>query len=450
LDAVRAISKFKSIQVMAATKSAIVKCIEQNYISGKSLEDIIKRFESDAKISPPTSRAEVDTLANLTEHAPVVKFVNEMILDALKSRASDIHVEPYQDNVRVRFRIDGMLHTVISVPKELNLPIVPRIKILAQMDIAENRRPQDGRFTVNVAGRPVDLRVATFPLVYGESVSVRLLDKARIREIGELGLSQNTCMKFERSVTSSHGIILISGPTGSGKTTTLYAILKKIGSPEKNIHTIEDPIEYLMDYVNQSQVNPHAGLTFATALRSFLRHNPDVLMVGEIRDQETAEIAFRAALTGHLILSTLHTYDAPTAVSRLKDLGIDKNLLSSSMVCVLAQRLVRIVCSSCREEYYPEKTVLNDLKSPFDLNGKFYRGKGCEECKGTGYKGRIGIFELLEFTDEIKNLIMEDAPLKEIKKMAMKSGMKLLEDDGLEKVKQEITTVEEVMRVTRR
>ena len=205
-----------------------------------------------------------------------------------------------------------------------------------------------------------------------------------------------------------------------------------------------------MDYVNQSQVNPHAGLTFATALRSFLRHNPDVLMVGEIRDQETAEIAFRAALTGHLILSTLHTYDAPTAVSRLKDLGIDKNLLSSSMVCVLAQRLVRIVCSSCREEYYPEKTVLNDLKSPFDLNGKFYRGKGCEECKGTGYKGRIGIFELLEFTDEIKNLIMEDAPLKEIKKMAMKSGMKLLEDDGLEKVKQEITTVEEVMRVTRR
>jgi len=449
MDEVKIVSKFKNIQVVMSTKSAIVEGIEQNYALGNTLEDIIKSFEAKGVIYAPSSSVMPHVLASLAAQPPVVKFVNQIIFNALKSRASDIHIEPLQDNVRVRFRVDGVLHTSVTISSELNLPVVPRVKILAGLDIAERRKPQDGRFTVSVAGRQIDLRVATFPMAYGESVSMRLLDKTTaLLEIEELGFSPDMREKFQRLVKSPHGIILVTGPTGCGKTTTLYAILNRISSPGKNILTIEDPIEYLIENVSQAQVNPKIGLVFANALRSFLRQDPDTMMIGEIRDYETVEMAFRAALTGHLVFSTLHTNDAPTAITRLKDLGLDKNMLSSSILCVLAQRLVRVICSYCKEQYHPEKTIFDDLRVEFDPEVKFYRGRGCDECNGTGYRGRAGIFELLEFTDEIRILIQKDAPLEEIRKAAINSGMKTLREDGMDKIKQGITTVEEIVRAT--
>jgi type IV pilus assembly protein PilB len=316
------------------------------------------------------------------------------------------------------------------------------------MDITETRHPQDGRFSVSVAGRKIDLRVAIFPVAYGECVAIRLLDQANsLLKIEELGFSPDMCARFQKFISKPHGIILVTGPTGSGKSSTLYAALNKVSSPEKNIFTIEDPIEYLLENVNQAQVNPKTGIDFATALRSFLRQDPDVILVGEIRDAETAKMAFRAALTGHLVFSTLHTNDAPTAILRLKDLGVDRDTLSSSLICVLAQRLVRHICPSCKKQYQPEQQLFG-LANELDTNAKFYIGKGCEDCHHTGYKGRDAIFELLENTPEIGNLILKDAPLEEIKKTALGAGMKTLLQDGIEKVKKGMTTIEEVLRVT--
>lgn len=449
LDEIRIKSGFKNIQTVMSTKSGILEGIEQNYTLGNTLQDILKPIEAEGIVFAPSSGMTPHMLATVAGEPPVVKFVNQMIFDALKNRASDIHIEPSQDKLGVRFRLDGILYNVITIPKEIHLPIIPRIKIIAGLDIAERRKPQDGRFTVTIAGRQIDLRVAIFPLAYGECASIRLLDRATsLLEIEEMGFSPDICEKFQRLIKNPHGIILVTGPTGSGKTTTLYAILNKISSPEKNILTIEDPIEYLLENVNQAQVNPKIGLDFANALRAFLRQDPDIMMIGEIRDNETAEMAFRAALTGHLVLSTLHTNDAASTIMRLKDLGLEKNKLSSSMICVLGQRLVRTICPSCRKVYHPEEKLFDDLKVKRDPEVEFYRGAGCDDCFGTGYKGRAGIFELLEFTDEIRILVERNATVEEIRKAAAKSGMRTLKEDGMDKVKKNITTVEEIIRVT--
>lgn len=448
LDDIKIKTGFKRLQVVIATRSAILEEIDRNYELGNTLEDIIKPIKAKGLVYVPPSGVTPHMLATLAGEPPVVKFVNQMIFDALKSRASDIHIEPSQDKIRVRFRIDGILHNAITVPREINLPVLPRIKILSNLDIAESRRPQDGRFTVTVSGREIDLRVSIFPMAYGESASLRLLDRtAALLEVKELGFSWDVSKRFERLIKSTHGIILVTGPTGSGKTSTLYAALNKISSPEKNTLTIEDPIEYTLENVNQAQVNPKIGLKFASALRSFLRQDPDIIMVGEIRDNESALMAFRAAITGHLILSTLHTNDAPTAITRLKDLGLDKNMVASSMTCVLAQRLIRTICPSCKKEYQPNKNLFEDLGVDYDPKARYYKGTGCDDCRGTGYKGRTGIFELLEFNEEIKILIQEGAPLEQIRHAAAKLGMKPLKEDGNDKAKKGITTIEEVIRV---
>lgn len=448
LDDIKIKTGFKHIQVAIGTKSAILEEIDRNYELGNTLEDIIRPIKAKGGVYVPSSGVTPHMLATLAGEPPVVKFVNQMIFDALKARASDIHIEPSQAKIRVRFRVDGILHNAIAVPREINLPILPRIKILSNLDIAESRRPQDGRFTVTVSGRQIDLRVSIFPMAYGESASLRLLDRTTsLLEIKELGFSSDVSKKFERLIRSTHGIILVTGPTGCGKTSTLYAALNRISSQEKNTLTIEDPIEYTLENVNQAQVNPKIGLKFATALRSFLRQDPDIIMVGEIRDNESASMAFRAAITGHLILSTLHTNDAPTAITRLKDLGLDKNMLSSSMTCVLAQRLIRTICPSCKKEYRPNKSLFEDLGVDYDSKVKYYKGTGCDDCRGTGYRGRTGIFELLEFNDEIKILIQEGVPLEQIRQAAMKSGMKALKENGADKAKKGITTIEEVIRV---
>ena len=448
-DELKLVSDYKSVQVVMSTRSAILEGIDQNYRLGNTLSDIVRPLEQRGIVYAPADGVTPHMLATLAGEPPVVKFVNQMIFDAMKERASDIHIEPLQDTVRVRFRVDGVLHTAVSVSKSIHLPIAPRLKILAGVDIAESRKPQDGRFTVSVAGRDIDLRVAFFPMAHGENVTLRLLDKATaIMDVEELGFTKDMANKFRKLIRSPHGIILVTGPTGSGKISTLYAVLNKISSPEKNILTIEDPIEYLIDNVNQAQVNLKIGLDFAGALRSFLRQDPDAIMVGEIRDNETADIAFRAALTGHLVLSTLHTNDAPTAITRLKDLEVDRSLMSSSMIGVLAQRLVRIICSECKEEYQPDKTLFEDYGIKIGPGTKFYRGKGCEECSSTGYRGRIGVFELLVFTEKLRLLIQKDAPLEEIRQLAVEEGMRTLFEDGVDKVKQGITTIEEVVRVT--
>ncbi|MFH1791223.1 MAG: GspE/PulE family protein [Candidatus Omnitrophota bacterium] len=449
LDEIKMLTKYKNVQAVMASEKDVMSSIEQAYVHGKSLEDIVKPLETKGMIYAESSYMTSQSLALLAGQPPVVKFVNQMIYDAVKNRASDIHVEPMQDIMRIRFRVDGVLHTAVNISRNIHLPLAPRIKILSGLDIAERRKPQDGRFTVNVAGREIDLRVATFPTAYGESVSIRLLDKSTsLIAVEDLGLTKTMLKKFKRLIKSAHGCILVTGPTGSGKTTTLYAILNDLASPEKNILTIEDPIEYMVGNVTQAQVNPKIGLDFASALRSFLRHDPDVIMVGEIRDYETTEMAFRAALTGHLVLSTVHTNDAPGTIMRLIDMGLDKNMLTSCLVCIIAQRLVRLICESCKTECVPDKALLEDAGIDAPPGAKFYKGKGCEECNGVGYRGRIGIFELLEFSDELRLMVQKNAPLEEVRQTAIKAGMTTLKQDGIDKVLRGLITVEELLRVT--
>jgi type II secretory ATPase GspE/PulE/Tfp pilus assembly ATPase PilB-like protein len=363
---------------------------------------------------------------------------------------SDIHIEPEEDMLRTRFRIDGMLHEETSMPTHLQSAIISRIKIMANLDIAERRKPQDGRFTIKMEGRDIDVRVSCVPTIYGENIVLRLLDVSNaLLGLNQLGFSREVLEKYQRLILRPHGIILVTGPTGCGKTTTLYASLDKINTPEKNIITIEDPVEYKLRGIRQIQVNPKVDLTFANGLRSILRQDPNVVMVGEIRDLETAEIAIQAALTGHLVFSTLHTNDAATAVTRLIDMGMESFLLSSSVIGVLAQRLVRTICQDCKEEYAPTQEELRDIGLLKDRTGiKFCRGKGCSNCMNTGYKGRIGIFELMIPNESICNLIISKAPTEEIRKKAIASGMVSLKEDGIQKIKKGLTSVEEVLRMT--
>jgi len=395
---------------------------------------------------------DVAHLRDMASEVPVIRLVNQMLVRALESRASDVHIEPFENQLKVRYRIDGILHEVEPPPRQLRAAVISRLKILAQLNIAERRLPQDGRIKIRLGGKDVDLRIATVPTLYGESVVIRLLERGQIfTQLEALGFPPDLLEQFNAMILKPHGMILVTGPTGSGKTTTLYGALQKINDPGKKIITIEDPVEYQLSGVNQIQVKPQIGLTFANGLRSIVRQDPDVIMVGEIRDSETAEIAVQAALTGHLVFSTLHTNDAAGAISRLLEMGVQDYLLSSSLLGVLAQRLVRRLCAACRKEV-PFAGIGDELEVSFPDGSAprtIWEAVGCEVCSGTGYHGRVGIFELLPVTSEICKVIIERADAGTIRKMAVQQGMRLLRDDGWQKVRQGTTTLAEVLRVTR-
>lgn len=431
------------IQVMAAPLSELNQAISQYYGISGSLEDIL----SEVKNAPEKKSGEKEDL--LTEDAPIAKLVTLIIIQAVQERASDIHIEPEDKHLRIRYRIDGVLHETSSPPAHLQAAIISRIKVMSGLDIAESRLPQDGRFSSKFEGREIDVRVSTYPTVYGEAVVMRLLDKqSMLLSLEEFGFSEENYKLYESLITRPHGIILVTGPTGSGKTTTLYSTLNHIKSSEENIMTIEDPVEYELSGIRQSQVNVKAGYVFASALRSILRQDPDIILVGEIRDFETAGVAVEAALTGHLVFSTLHTNDAPGALTRLTDMGVEPFLTSSATAGVLAQRLVRKICDNCKEELKVPTEVVAKYDYFKGKKNSFYHGKGCKICKDTGYKGRIGIFELFVMNEEIRQLVIKRSSTSTIKEAALKSGMKTLRDDGLIKVSKGVTTLDEVLRVT--
>ncbi len=382
--------------------------------------------------------------------APIIRFVNTLLTQAIKDRASDIHIEPFEKELLVRFRIDGVLYEIVKPPPRLQASIVSRIKIMAGLNIAEKRIPQDGRIRIRMAGREVDLRVSTLPVRYGERVVMRILEKGQVFSLGGIGMSEPDLVVFREYITRPHGIILVTGPTGSGKTTSLYSALAEINSPDLNILTIEDPIEYELRGIGQTQVNHKIDLSFANVLRAHLRQDPDVILVGETRDKETADNAVQASLTGHLVFTTLHTNDAPGAFPRLTDMGVEPFLVASSLLMILAQRLVRRVCSECKQPYQPLDGELSDLGlTRADVqNRKVFKAAGCDVCLKTGYKGRTGIYSLLEVTDVIRDVVMKEADGATIKKVAVANGMKTLRDDGIRKVFEGETTFEEVMRVT--
>ncbi len=395
---------------------------------------------------------EAADLLDAEDEAPIIRLVNSLISQAVKEHASDIHIEPGERDLVVRFRIDGILYEKIRPPKRLQASIASRVKIQAGLNIAEKRLPQDGRIRIKIAGKDIDIRVATAPTSYGERITMRLLDRSSILlDLSDLGFSPDNLKSMTGLITKSHGIILVTGPTGSGKTTSLYACLSVINSPDLNILTIEDPVEYQLDGVSQTQVNPKINLTFAGGLRSFLRHDPDVIMVGEIRDLETAEIAIQAALTGHLVLSTIHTNDAPGAVTRLVDMGVEPFLVASSIIGIMAQRLVRTLCQECKESYPASPEEVRELGLDTEMVGEkptFWRGRGCNNCLKTGYRGRSGIHEMMVPTDDIRQLILQNVDSNSIKKKAMTQGMRTLREDGARKVLAGITSSAEVLRVT--
>jgi general secretion pathway protein E len=396
-------------------------------------------------------REEPRDLLEAADEAPIIKLVNSLLFEAATKRASDIHVEPFERDLLIRYRIDGILYNVLTPPKRLQASIISRIKIMAGLNIAEKRLPQDGRISIKIAGRDVDIRVSAIPTAHGERLVLRLLDKGTLLlQLTEIGLDAERLKTLNRLIRLSHGIVLVTGPTGSGKTTTLYAALNTINAPDKNIITIEDPIEYQLRGVGQMQVNPKINLTFAAGLRSILRQDPDVIMVGEIRDGETAEIAIHASLTGHLVFSTLHTNDAAGAITRLLDMGIEPFLVASSLVAIVAQRLVRVLCPACRHPYHPNGDELAKLGIRANRASEItcFRAGGCDECHSTGYRGRTGIYEILVLDDELRALILSKADANAIKARAMERGMRTLRDDGAQKVLSGVTTTEEVLRVT--
>ncbi|MDD4909639.1 MAG: type II secretion system ATPase GspE [Candidatus Omnitrophica bacterium] len=436
------------IEPAVATTDEIKKALSRYYGARGGIEEIIKAIDAEGVGIDIDKSDDIKKIEEIVAEPVIIKLVNLIIMKAVSARASDIHIEPEKETLRLRFRIDGMLQEEASPPKHLQSTIISRIKIMARLDIAERRAAQDGRFSVKIEGRDIDIRVSCVPTIYGENIVLRILDVSNaLLGLDQLGFSKDILGRYHKLIIRPHGIILVTGPTGSGKTTTLYASLNEINKVEKNIITIEDPVEYKLEGVRQIQVNPNVEMTFAGGLRSILRQDPDIIMVGEIRDFETAEIAVHAALTGHLVFSTLHTNDAAGAVTRMLDMRVEPYLLSSSVIGVLAQRLVRTICKDCKEEYAPTEAELKGIGILKEV--KLYRGKGCDRCRNSGYKGRIGIFELMPFDDNIRNLVTAKAALEEIRKQAVASGMVTLTQDGIDKVKQGLTTTEEVLRVTR-
>ncbi|MBI2821992.1 MAG: type II secretion system ATPase GspE [Acidobacteria bacterium] len=452
LDSIRLYTGYQKLQVMLANESEVLDLIEQFYGNqSTTLGRIVEGLEEGDVETLGEDIDDVEHLKDLASEAPVIRLVNLLISKAIESRASDIHIEPFEKDLKVRYRIDGILHDVESPPKKLKAAVISRVKIMSKLNIAERRMPQDGRIKMKVLGREIDLRVSTLPTLYGESVVMRILDKSntQIYDLNKLGFEPDTHRVFQELITRPHGIILVTGPTGSGKTTTLYGALTRINLPDKKIITIEDPIEYQINGINQIHVNPQIGLTFAAGLRSIVRQDPDVIMVGEIRDLETAEIAIRAALTGHLVFSTLHTNDAPSAIARLVDMGAEDYLLASSIMGILAQRLVRVICMHCKMEVENDPAFLKEIG--MNKNGGSvvtYQGRGCRHCSGTGYSGRIGIFELMLMDDDIRHLTITEADSNTLRKQAIRNGMRDLREDGWNKVRAGATTVSEVLRVT--
>jgi type IV pilus assembly protein PilB len=424
---------------------------------GFSVDDLLKqidaeRYGGEVATGPLAGQiARVDaTDVEAAQEAPIIRLVDTILREAIRNEATDIHVEPMQNGVRIRYRIDGILHEVLRLPKWLSAPLIARIKILGDMDVAEKRVPQDGRMRIEMQKKRFDVRISTIPTVNGEKAVLRLLDQTSpLMGLEKLGLWEDDLAKVEYLMSQPYGMILSTGPTGSGKTTTQYSILHRLNTTEVNILTIEEPVEYEVQGINQVHVNRKAGVTFATALRAFLRQDPDIILVGEIRDLETADVAFQAALTGHLVLSTLHTNDAPTAATRLIEMGVEPFLISAAVIGVIAQRLARRICPNCKEPYkYPEELLMRFGTDLSELNGKeLYRGRGCETCRYTGYKGRIGIFEVFVMNTEIADLILRRAPISEIRDAAVASGMTTLLRDGWRKVLAGITTPQEVLRV---
>jgi general secretion pathway protein E len=451
LEAIRMATGY-TLDVRLAKEAEISDLVEQLFSTGSSsMERLIENIGKDDDADVSESEGDIDHLKDLASEAPVIRLVNLIISRAIELQASDIHFEPFENSFHIRYRIDGVLHDMESPPKNLQAAVISRIKIMSKLNIAERRLPQDGRIKLRVMGKEIDFRVSTLPTLFGESVVMRILDSESITfDIDNLGFPKENLQCFEDLIVRPYGIILVTGPTGSGKTTTLYSALNKINSPDKKIITVEDPVEYQLLGVNQIHVKPAIGLTFANALRSILRQDPDVVMIGEIRDAETAEIAIHAALTGHLVFSTLHTNDAAGAVTRLLEMGMENYLVSSSLLGILAQRLVRVICPECREECAPTIAMLQEMGIPPEeaASVKVARGRGCENCAHTGYRGRRGIYELLMVTDEIRQLILSQSDSKTIKDKARAQGMQTLREAGWNKVRQQITTGSEVIRVT--
>lgn len=446
-----------NIKSAIAPEKEILKAIDQYYRIGLSVSEAISDITAEdiptgsVRIAEEEEEEEINIgeLRELGEEAPIIRMVNAVVMQAIRDRATDIHIEPQERELRVRYRVDGLLHEAMTPPKRLQAAIISRIKIMSNLDIAEKRLPQDGRIMLNVEGKEYDFRVATCPSMFGEKVELRILDKSGLLlELNKLGFSPEIQATFEDLINKPYGMVLTTGPTGCGKTTTLYSALNKLNTPEKNLITIEEPIEYQLKGVAQAQVNYKAGLTFANALRSILRQDPDIVMVGEVRDKETAEIAIHAALTGHLVLSTVHTNDAALTVARFFHMGVEPFLMSSSFIGIISQRLTRTICPKCKEAYETSADTLRKLGLNLESGSiTLYRGKGCELCKYTGYYGRTGVFELMRIDDELREMIVKKASAVELREAAKRKGMKSLLEDGLEKVLEGITTIEEAVRV---
>ncbi len=437
------------INPIIATKSDLQRAIDEFYGKEDLLKDAIsdsyelEEFKTEKDVEEDLS---LDDLIARAEEAPVVKLVDLILMQAIKDRASDIHIEPFKNKINIRYRIDGVLYEIPPPAKHLLPAIVSRVKILSNLDIAERRLPQDGVFFVKVDNKAIDIRVSTIPAIFGEKVVMRILDKsATPLNLGDLGFDPDDLERFRKAIISPHGLVLITGPTGSGKTTTLYAALNEIKSPRKNISTVEDPVEYKMEGINQVQIKPNIGFTFAGALRAFLRQDPDIIMVGEVRDLETAQICIRASLTGHLVLSTLHTNDAPSAISRLIDIGLEPYLISSSLIMVGAQRLVRRLCPECKEAYETTPSLAKDFGIKQEL---LYKPKGCDYCGHTGYRGRIAIYEIILINDRLRELIARGASLGDIKDKVKEIGSRTLLQSGIKKAEEGMTSIEEVLSIT--
>jgi type IV pilus assembly protein PilB len=441
------------VRVVLAQLSSLRKAMDRFYENGSSIQEVLTAIESEeVELVRDEQDIDLKELERATEEAPVVKLVNALLADAIRKRASDIHIEPFEKMLRVRFRIDGVLYEIMKPPLKLKNPLISRLKIMAALDIAERRLPQDGRIKLRLPGaKEMDFRVSVIPTIFGEKVVLRLLDKSSLQlDMTKLGFEEKALRDFKEAISKPFGMILVTGPTGSGKTTTLYSALSELNRISENISTVEDPVEYNLVGINQLMINDPIGLSFAAALRSFLRQDPDVIMVGEVRDFETAEIAIKAALTGHLVLSTLHTNDAPSTINRLLNMGVEPFLVSSSLNLILAQRLARVICSHCKTEVdHPPEALLEVGLAPEELSTlKFYHGRGCEDCSNTGYRGRVALYEVLPMPEEIREMVLVGASAIDIKRKSVALGMKTLRQAGLSKVREGVTTVEEVVRVT--
>ena len=450
IDTLRLASGLK-IDVCQGREGDILEVVERLYGMGsQSLETIIEEADKDVYDISTEGTEDADHLRDLASEAPIIRLVNRLILNAVELRASDIHFEPFESEFKARYRIDGVLHDAESPPQRLQAAIISRVKIMAKLDIAERRLPQDGRIKLKIADKEIDFRISTIPTLFGESLVMRILDRdTLILDLEKLGFPEDIFEQYTELVSQPYGMVLVTGPTGSGKTSTLYTTLEKINSPENKIITLEEPVEYQLSGVNQIQVNPKIGMTFANGLRSIVRQDPDIILVGEIRDRETAEIAIQSALTGHLLFSTLHTNDAAGAITRLLDMGVESFLLSSTLLGVLAQRLVRVICLYCKEPIRPEGKLLSSMDIGLDTSGiEFFAGRGCEECRYTGFRGRTAIFEYLPVDDAIRKEITNRSSTERIKDVALEKGLITLRQDGWRKVEKGVTTIPEVLKVT--